>query len=1241
MADTELSVRHKQKSDTTYNWERENPILLRSEIGFEICLDSSTKMKIGDGITAWNLLPYFENEIKISPDTDVVDIEDGKLLGVENGKVIAVDMDMLDTNLPIGHRDYMNFSPFLDRVVAPNGIIFLRENGQKIDQNEFPELYQMLASDPTDIIPQMTSNDTPEPYVITASSTNPVNRPFRIFDKVLTSGWSSDSQGNGWVQIYIGEYPSVITSYSLWTGTNGCTLKLQGSTDGIAFDDIHSFDGTRLSSYTFEVNLNIAYKYFRINVIGNVWKDLYELKLFTQGCLPNTVKDANGRAMWIVASNPNKLRITPNTPVADISDGKLLGVEDGKVSGVDVDEKISEALGIINIEPTDVISIVNTLPSAINRRGCGIASDNVYAYLASGITTTVQNTLIRCRLLDITMNAVSPWESIVTYAASASALAAVNGELYQFGGFNTSYVATAKKITFPSTVTDLPDLPLATSCSAQAHEYNGFIYIFTNNLGVVKFNISNSSYITLNDTPGSSWQGYAIRGGNKVFYFSWDWRLITFDMETETFTSVSTYYRPGSIQAFVYIKEIESLLIIGGGGDAVNVSQLGFMDISSGIYAPINNPAPAPRSSAVLLPTIDGDICITGGIYNSTPRGDAEIMRVTPAAFILHKVYTAMFTAPSMADKDVLSTGGSKLNALSAAPLVIPAGSVIPANTEIQIQFPNTSVKILDNIVHDGSWIRKQSTDFSHFVTKVDIGVPDGVAGLDNNQKLFVDNKILAPGIEVVGIPDGYAIGIEDGKLTGIDLSEITVDYFPQASTTQRGIVQLSNDIDSTDETKAATPLALKTSLTNAITTETPSPPFFGEISQVNLWNFVAERILLPGGNWTLRASAADNDWRSVCYGNGLFVAVANSGVGDRVMTSPDGINWTLRKSAADNDWRSVCYGDGLFVAVASDGGTSRVMTSPDGINWTLRTASSTSASDWQSVCYGHSDGRYVAVGNAGTSRAMYSSNGTSWGANTNSSNEYNSVCFHDGLYVAVASTGTLTSRVMTTPNPSNMWNTRTGQNNEWRSVCYGDGLFVAVASSGVGNRVMTSANGMTNWTSRISAADNDWHSVCYNNRLFVAVASSGVGNRVMTSLDGINWTSRKSAADNDWRSVCYGKGLFVAVASSGEGNRVMTSLAPLQFETATEPAFENRMNKATTISGDGRETEFLINHNLNTFDLVVQVKDSATGENIPLGRNMFANNFTVDQDNIKLVFMNPPAIGENYRILTIAAQNS
>ena len=130
------------------------------------------------------------------------------------------------------------------------------------------------------------------------------------------------------------------------------------------------------------------------------------------------------------------------------------------------------------------------------------------------------------------------------------------------------------------------------------------------------------------------------------------------------------------------------------------------------------------------------------------------------------------------------------------------------------------------------------------------------------------------------------------------------------------------------------------------------------------------------GITWTSQTIAADNGWHSVAYGGGLFVAVAFSGTGNRVMTSPDGITWTIRTSAADNSWRSVAYGGGLFVAVSFTGSGNRVMTSPDGITWTIRT--SAFDNDWSSVTY--AGGLFVAVSNSGTGNRVMTSGALSSG---------------------------------------------------------------------------------------------------------------------------------------------------------------------------------------------------------------------------------------------------------------------
>ena len=303
---------------------------------------------------------------------------------------------------------------------------------------------------------------------------------------------------------------------------------------------------------------------------------------------------------------------------------------------------------------------------------------------------------------------------------------------------------------------------------------------------------------------------------------------------------------------------------------------------------------------------------------------------------------------------------------------------------------------------------------------------------------------------------------------------------------------------------------------------------------------------------WQGKHSAADNFWLSVCWSAelGLFCAVAITGAGNRVMTSPDGINWTTQASAADNDWFSVCWSSelGLFCAVALTGAGNRVMTSPDGITWTTRT--SAADNNWRSVCWSAELGLFCAVAQTGAeNRVMTSPDGITWTAQTSAAaNGWISVCWSAelGLFCAVAISG-VGNRVMTSPDGITWTTQASAADNLWRSVCWSAelGLFCAVASSGVGNRVMTSPDGV-NWTTQASAADNGWFSVCWSAELglFCAVARSGAGNRVMTSPDGITWTTQASAADNEWASVCWSAelGLFCAVAYTGAGNRVMTS---------------------------------------------------------------------------------------------------
>jgi hypothetical protein len=242
------------------------------------------------------------------------------------------------------------------------------------------------------------------------------------------------------------------------------------------------------------------------------------------------------------------------------------------------------------------------------------------------------------------------------------------------------------------------------------------------------------------------------------------------------------------------------------------------------------------------------------------------------------------------------------------------------------------------------------------------------------------------------------------------------------------------------------------------------------------------------------------------------------------------------------------------------------------GTSWTGRTASR--SAPWNSMTYGN--GMFVAVASSGTSnRVMTSPDGINWTTRTSAGDYlWEAVTYGNGMFVAVGSSSGTSNQVMTSPDGIN-WTMRTSAaNNSWTEVAYGNGLFVATSQSGTNNRVMTSPDGV-NWTSRTSAADNTWSGLTYGNGMFVAVAQTGSANRVMTSTDGITWNTQTSV-DNTWTDVTYGNGIFVAVATNGTG--VMTSSNGTSW-TARNAAtanswqdvtFGNGLFVAVSLSGSG-----------------------------------------------------------------------
>jgi len=194
----------------------------------------------------------------------------------------------------------------------------------------------------------------------------------------------------------------------------------------------------------------------------------------------------------------------------------------------------------------------------------------------------------------------------------------------------------------------------------------------------------------------------------------------------------------------------------------------------------------------------------------------------------------------------------------------------------------------------------------------------------------------------------------------------------------------------------------------------------------------------------------------------------------------------------------------------------------------------------------------------------------------------WSSICYGDGMYVAISQYGDNMNQIMKSTDMKNWTVSKATGNLVWKSICYGDGLFVAVSQSGNNssnetNQVMISNNGI-NWTSYPATGNLMWESVCYKDGLYVAVAASGDNmtpstNQVMTSMDGMLWESHPATGTLLWFSVCAGKDMFLALSIVGdnmtpETNQVMISKDGKNWESY--PALGENILWASVCYGNG-----------------------------------------------------------------------
>lgn len=309
----------------------------------------------------------------------------------------------------------------------------------------------------------------------------------------------------------------------------------------------------------------------------------------------------------------------------------------------------------------------------------------------------------------------------------------------------------------------------------------------------------------------------------------------------------------------------------------------------------------------------------------------------------------------------------------------------------------------------------------------------------------------------------------------------------------------------------------------------------------------------ITGVDWFETELPESNEWSSITYGAGKFVAISGgygaSGSHNSVAYSSDGINWSLSNLPDYVNWSCIAYGGGKFVSIARQNGNTYTKTtaySEDGINW-IRNVLPSSAY-WSTIAYGN--GKFVALAgitgmtSSNSKVVAYSSDGIAWSINSPLpvSGYWSSVTYGNGKFVALlycthSSSGTpyVSDKGAYSIDGIDWMEITLPSSRFWTSVTYGNGKFVAVAGGGNvnSNKCAYSSDGV-NWEEADMPFYAYWGCVIFGDGKFVAIARS-TGTVAAYSEDGITWESVELPVSALWYAVAYGDGKFLAIAQNSK----------------------------------------------------------------------------------------------------------
>jgi len=279
--------------------------------------------------------------------------------------------------------------------------------------------------------------------------------------------------------------------------------------------------------------------------------------------------------------------------------------------------------------------------------------------------------------------------------------------------------------------------------------------------------------------------------------------------------------------------------------------------------------------------------------------------------------------------------------------------------------------------------------------------------------------------------------------------------------------------------------------------------------------------------------------WKSIAYGNNMFMAIPNMGQIGAVSTT--GLTWTqLALPASMSTYASLAFGNFYWVAVGTNNTNTSVAMYSNSAGQSWYTSNLPANYTWSTVVYGN--GIFVAIATDSTQ--------TTSTPVTVSSAKWIAVRNGNGLTIAISENGIT---AYTSGNGSSWsYGTTLSSSYTWQDLAYNasTSTFVAVGAAASGAPVSayttTGATWLTGGTMNLSAGN--FQSVVANGLGTYATAGYGTASIEVSTNNGLAWTTYSLPSTQNWTNIAYGNGIWLVVS----GGTTASTAAAYSLVTGT-----------------------------------------------------------------------------------------